>query len=79
MRGITKIAAVCATAVTMMMATPVLAAVDSDTQEILKETQSYLEKGEYKAAVIELKNAIRDDPKNPHLRFSTWAYLPLCR
>ncbi|WP_259780735.1 XrtA/PEP-CTERM system TPR-repeat protein PrsT [Aestuariispira ectoiniformans] len=69
MRGITKIAAVCATAVTMMMATPVLAAVDSDTQEILKETQSYLEKGEYKAAVIELKNAIRDDPKNPHLRF----------
>lgn len=68
MRGFTKIAAVCATAVGMMLTSPGWAAVDADTREILEETQSYLDKGEYKAAVIELKNAIRNDPENPHLR-----------
>lgn len=68
MRELTKIAAVCATAIGMMLTSPVLAAVDSDTQEILTETQSYLDKGEFNAAVIQLKNAIQDDPENPHLR-----------
>jgi len=44
---------------------------DQSSSEYISRAQSYLDKGEYKAALIELKNALQKDPDNTQARFLT--------
>ena len=45
------------------------AAVSERSLEYYEEAQSFLEKGKIQAAIIQLKNAIREDPNNAKARF----------
>ena len=45
-----------------------MAAFAEDGNEFLREAQTYYEKGEISAAIIQLKNALRQDPNNAHAR-----------
>ena len=46
------------------------AAYAEDSPTSVKEAEQYLEKGDLKAAEIELRNAIREAPQDPVLRAS---------
>jgi putative PEP-CTERM system TPR-repeat lipoprotein len=54
------------------------ACVDKTAQQYLSASQAYYDDGEYTASLIEIKNAIQQDPGNPELRqFSAQLYLKL--
>jgi putative PEP-CTERM system TPR-repeat lipoprotein len=48
---------------------PVFASISDDSIKLHEEAKSYLEKGNFKSAVIQLKNAIRADPNNVQARY----------
>jgi putative PEP-CTERM system TPR-repeat lipoprotein len=53
-------------------------AFNKTSEQYLSASQSYFDKGEYAASLIEIKNAIQQDPVNPVLReFSAQVYLQL--
>ena len=57
-------------ALSIGVATPVLAAVDnSESAEYVQEAKEYLKKGNLEAAIIQYKNAARVAPKNPDIRY----------
>ena len=65
---LSRLALAGATALSLSLAMPVEAKVSAKGQELLEEAQEYLAKGDIRAAVIEMKNAVRADPDSPELR-----------
>ncbi|MBL4803151.1 MAG: PEP-CTERM system TPR-repeat protein PrsT [Emcibacter sp.] len=56
-------------AILMGTSIPAFAAVNSEkSAEYIRDAQEYLQKGEVKSAIIQLKNAIVAEPKNPQYR-----------
>ena len=66
---VSRLAMASVTALGLALAAPVsIAAVNPQAQELLEEAQGLLAKGDVRAAVIQLKNAVRKDPDSPELR-----------
>ena len=53
----------------LFFTTPIHASVSEDSIKLHEEAKDYLEKGNFKSAVIQLKNAIRADPNNVQARY----------
>ena len=58
----------CMTAVALVVSSPAVAALSGEALELVEEAQEFLAKGDVKAAIIQLKNAVRGEPDNPELR-----------
>ena len=41
----------------------------ASTEQLLQEAQGFQEKGDYKSAAIQLKNALQNDAGNPEIRY----------
>ena len=56
-------------AIVLVMLTISLTAYSASTAEYIKEAHSYMEEGKYRSAVIQLKNALQQDPDSAKARY----------
>ncbi len=56
-------------ALTVTVAFPAVAALTAETKQLIEEARRLAQKGDYAAAIIQLKNAVRIDPVNSDARF----------